>query len=93
MSRKRTNQIVSFIIQTAIAVIVVTIVTMIFFASVRQAYTFGYSVFASPPAAAAPGTDKLFVVEEGMSTAQCMENLERAGLIRDKNIAMIGILL
>ncbi len=24
-----------------------------------------------------------------MSTAQCMENLERAGLIRDKNIALI----
>ena len=89
MSHKRTNQIVSFIIQTAIAVIVVTIVTMIFFASVKQAYTFGYSVFASPPAATAPGTDKLFVVEEGMSAAQCMENLERAGLIRDKNIAMI----
>ena len=89
MSRKRTNQIVSFIIQTAIAVIVATIVTMIFFAGIKQAYSFGYAVFGSPPAAPAPGTDKLFVVEEGMSTAQCVENLERAGLIRDKNIALI----
>ena len=89
MSRKTTNQIVSFIIQTAIAVIVVTIVTMILFAGIKQAYSFGYDVFGSPPAAPAPGTDKLFVVEEGMSTAQCMENLERAGLIRDKNIALI----
>lgn len=89
-SKKKTvNQISSIIIHIAIAVIVITVVAMLFFVGIKKANAFGYSIFSDTPVAADPGVDKLFVVEEGMSRSQCMDNLEKAGLIRDKNVALI----
>ena len=88
-SKKKANQISSIVIQAALGVILVTVAAMVFFVGIKKAYSFGYEIFSVEPVAAAPGTDKMFVVEEGTSKAQCMDNLEKAGLIRDKNIALI----
>lgn len=87
--KKNVNKISSVIIQTALGVILITIAAMIFYVGAKKAYSFGYEILSCKPVSEAPGTDKLFVVEEGMSKAQCMENLEKSGLIRDKNIALI----
>ena len=88
-NKKKTNQITAAIIQTAMMVIFVTIMAMVFYAGIKKAYSFGYAIFGSGPVAEPPGTDKVFVVEEGMSTSECLDNLEKSGLIRDKNVALI----
>ena len=86
-TNKTVKQISSAVIQTALTIIFYTIVIMVFYAAVRKAYSFGHEVFNTSPMAAPPGVDKLFVVEEGMTTEQCLESLERSGLIRDKMVA------
>ena len=87
--KKAVNQISSFGIHAALTVILLTVAAMVFFVGIKKAYSFGYEIFNDKPVAEAPGTDKLFVVEKGMSRAQCMDHLEKSGLIRDKNIALI----
>lgn len=86
-TNKTVKQISSAVIQTAMTVIFLTIVVMVFYVAIRKAYRFGQEVFDMSPMAEAPGVDKLFIVEDGVSTMQCLESLEGAGLIRDKNIA------
>ena len=88
-SGKKAGQVSSAVIRAALTVIFYTVVVMVFVVGIRSAYAFGYEVFDSGSVAAEPGTDKLFVVEEGMSTAECMDSLEKTGLIRDKTVAMI----
>ncbi len=88
-SKKKAGQISSAVIRVALTVIFYTVVVMAFVVGIRAAFSFGYEVFDSGSVAEAPGTDKLFVVEEGMSSAECMDSLEKSGLIRDKNVAMI----
>lgn len=87
--KKNVNKISSAVIQIAFAVIFITVAAMVVYAGVKRAYSLGYEIFGSEPVAEAPGTDKIFVVEEGMSKSQCMDNLEKAGLIRNKTVAMI----
>lgn len=87
--KKVVNQVSSMVIHVALAVILLTVAAMIFYVGIKKAYSFGYDVFNDQAMAADPGTDKLFVVEEDMSRAQCMDNLEKSGLIRDKNVALI----
>lgn len=86
--KKKANQISTMVIQPALTVIFITIAAMIFFIGVKKAYSFGYELFGCEPVAEAPGTDKLFVIEEGMSKSKCMDNLEKAGLIRNKKVAL-----
>lgn len=86
-TNKTVKQVSSAIIQIALTVIFLTIVIMIFNMAIRKAYSFGHEVFNMSPMAEPPGVDKIFIVEEGVSTMQCLESLENAGLIRDKNIA------
>lgn len=88
-TNKTVKQISSAVIQTAMTVILLTIVIMVFYMAIRKAYRFGQEVFNMSPMAEAPGVDKLFIVEDGVSTMQCLESLENAGLIRDKNIARL----
>ncbi len=88
-NKKKANQVSSAVIRAALTVIFYTVVVMVFIVGIRRAYDFGYEIFDSGSVAEAPGTDKLFVVEEGMSSAECMDSLEKSGLIRDKTVAMI----
>ena len=87
--KKVVHQVSSLVIHMALTVILLTVAAMVFYVGIKKAYSFGYQIFNDQPMAEAPGTDKLFVVEEGMSRSQCMDNLEKSGLIRDKNVALI----
>lgn len=87
--KKVVNQVSSMVIHVAMAVILLTVAAMVFYVGIKKAYAFGYDIFNDQPMAEAPGTDKLFVVEKGMSRTQCMDNLEKSGLVRDKNVALI----
>lgn len=86
-TNKTVKKISSAVIQAALTVILLTIAVMVANIAVRKAYRFGHEVFNMSPMAKAPGVDKLFVVDEDATTMQCLESLERAGLIRDKNVA------
>lgn len=87
--KKVVHHVSSMVIHMAMAVILLTVAAMVFYVGIRKAYSFGYDIFNDQPMAQAPGTDKLFVVEKGMSRSQCMDHLEKSGLIRDKNVALI----
>ena len=87
--KKVWHQVSSLVIQLAITVIALTVAAMVFFVGIKKAYRFGYDVFDTSAVAEYPGTDKLFVVEKGTNRAQCMDNLEKSGLIQDKNVAWI----
>ena len=87
--KKVVNQVSSLVIHMALSVILLTVAAMVFYVGIKKAYSFGYAIFSDQPMAEAPGTDKLFVVEEDMSRMQCMDNLEKAGLIRNKTVAFI----
>lgn len=87
--KKVVHEISSMVIHMAMAVILLTVASMVFYVGAKKAYSFGYEIFNDRPVAADPGTDKLFVVEKGMSRTQCMDNLEKSGLIRDKYVALI----
>ncbi len=87
--KKVVKELSSVVIHVAMAVILLTVTAMLLFVGSKKAYSFGYDIFNDMPVHSAPGTDKLFVVEEGMSRAQCMDNLEKSGLIRNKTVALI----
>ncbi len=87
--KKVVNQVSSMVIHVALAVILLTVAAMVFYVGIKKAYSFGYGIFNDQPMAEKPGTDKLFVVEKGMSRSQCMDNLEKSGLVQDKNVALI----
>ena len=87
--KKVVNQVSSLVIHVAMAVILLTLAAMVFYVCVKKAYSFGYDIFDDQPVAEDPGTDKLFVVEKDMSRVQCMDNLEKSGLVRDKYVALI----
>ena len=87
--KKVVKELSSVVIHLATAVIVLTVATMLLYVGAKNAYSFGYDIFSDTSVHSAPGTDKLFVVEEGMSRSQCMDNLEKSGLIRDKSVALI----
>ena len=79
----------SAVIHVAMAVILLTVASMVLFVGAKKAYSFGYDIFNDRPMHSAPGTDKLFVVEKDMGRMQCMDHLEKAGLIRNKTVALI----
>ena len=87
--KKVVKELSSVVIHIAMAVILLTVATMVIYVGSKKSYAFGYALFNDQPVHADPGTDKLFVVEEGTSRAQCMDNLEKSGLIRDKNVALL----
>jgi len=87
--KKVVKELSSVVIHVAMAVILLTVAAMLMFVGAKKAYSFGYDIFNDTPVHQAPGTDKLFVVEEEMSRAQCMDNLEKSGLIRSKSVALI----
>ena len=87
--KKIVKGVSSAVIHVAMAVILVTVASMVLYVGAKKAYSFGYDIFNDRPMHSAPGTDKLFVVEENMGRMQCMDNLEKAGLIRDKTVALI----
>ena len=87
--KKVVKELSSVVIHVAMAVILLTVAAMATYVGAKKAYSFGYDIFNDQPVHARPGTDKLFVVEKEMSRAQCMDNLEKSGLIRDKNVALI----
>ncbi|MBP3701363.1 MAG: aminodeoxychorismate lyase, partial [Lachnospiraceae bacterium] len=68
--KKVVNQVSSMVIHVAMAVILLTVAAMVFYVGIKKAYAFGYDIFNDQPMAEAPGTDKLFVVEKGMSRTQ-----------------------
>lgn len=82
------NRIAHTVIQIALIVIILTAIAMLFYTGIEKAYSVGYSLLGSSAMAEDPGTDKLFVVEEGMSKSECMSDLKKAGLIRDTYIAL-----
>lgn len=87
--KKVVKEVSSLVIHMAMAVILLTAAAMVFYVGAKKAYSFGYDIFGEQSVAAAPGTDKLFVVEEDTSRMQCMDNLEKSGLIRSKMVALI----
>ena len=87
--KKVVKELSSVVIHVAMAVILLTVAAMLMFVGSKKAYSFGYDIFNDRPVHQAPGTDKLFVVDEEMSRAQCMDNLEKSGLIRNKTVALI----
>lgn len=82
------DRIAHGIIGIALAVIILTAIAMLFYTGIRKAYAVGYSLLGSSAMAEEPGTDKLFVVEEGMSKSECMSDLKKAGLISDTYVAL-----
>lgn len=86
--KKTVDRISHTIIQIALVIIILTGIAMLFYTGIKKAYAVGYSLLGTSAVAEAPGTDKLFVVEEGMSKSECMSNLKKAGLIRDSYIAL-----
>jgi cell division protein YceG involved in septum cleavage len=82
------KQVSHVIIQIALTVIILTGIAMLFYTGIRKGYEVGYSLIGSSAVAEAPGTDRLFVVEEGMSKSECMSDLKKAGLIRDSYVAL-----
>lgn len=87
--KKVVKELSSAVIHLAMAVILLTVAAMVFYVGAKKAYAFGYDFFNDLPVHSAPGTDKLFVVEEEMSRAKCMDNLEKSGLIRNKTVALV----
>ncbi len=87
--KKVVNQVSSAVIHMAMAVILLTVAAMVFYVGAKKAYSFGYEIFSDQAVAEEPGTDKLFVVEKGMGRVECMDHLERSGLIKNKTIGLI----
>lgn len=86
--KKTVDRISHAIIHIALTVIILTGIAMLFYTGIKKAYAAGYSLLGTSAVAEEPGTDKLFVVEEGMSKSECMSDLKKAGLIRDSYIAL-----
>ena len=66
-SKKVVKELSSVVIHLAMGVILLTVAAMLMFVGAKKAYSFGYDIFNDQSVHAAPGTDKLFVVEEGTS--------------------------
>lgn len=68
--------------------IAVVIIMMVYIGSL-SAYDFGYRLFAEKPVSIAPGKEVIVVIEEGMSTGEIADMLERQNVIRDALIFKI----
>lgn len=70
--------ILTRIIKLVLAVIAVLLIYM----GALVTYDFGYRIFAEKPMAAGDGKEYIIEIEEGMSTGEVAELLEKDGVIR-----------
>lgn len=56
-------------------------------------FDFGYRVFTEPAMEEEPGRDVVVTIDKGMSGGEIGAELEKAGLVRDKNLFMIQLML
>ncbi|MDY2628188.1 MAG: endolytic transglycosylase MltG [Lachnospiraceae bacterium] len=81
---KRTGQAAGAAVRMALRLIAILLIVFIFHFVISAGYDFGYNLFAAPAMSAAPGREVAFTVEPGESTAEIIDALADAGLIRDK---------
>lgn len=89
MERKRASIILFGFLKAIILVIVIA--GLVFVG--RNAYDFGYKVFAEETVSQAPGRQVAFTLEEGISGAELGQRLEERGLIKDGNVFRVQYLL
>ena len=56
-------------------------------------FDFGYRVFTEPAMEEDPGRDVVVTIDKGMGASEIGAELERVGLVRDKNLFMIQLML
>lgn len=92
MERKRTkkvNEVTGVVIRGALSLIFYAIVAAFVLTAVRWGYQFGYDVFNGKPMTNGAQTRLKYTVEEEQSIRTIAEDLEEAGLIRDKWIMIV----
>ena len=83
---KKANRAVGSALRAGIRLIGILLVVLLFHFVISMGYDFGYNLFAAPAMSAPPGREVTFTVEKGESTAEIIDGLADAGLIRDKLI-------
>lgn len=83
---KKANQAVGGALRAGVRLIGILLVVLLFHFVISMGYDFGYNLFAAPAMSAPPGREVTFTVEQGESTADIIDGLADAGLIRDKLI-------
>lgn len=84
MTVKKANRAVGTAIRMVIRLIFLLLIVLIFHHVISSGYDFGYNLFAAPAVSPPPGREVLFSVESGESTADIIDGLAEAGLIRDR---------
>lgn len=83
------NKVTGTVIGTAARFVLYGVLLLLLIEGMGRGYAFGYEIFCSAPAEAAPGRDLSFTVAEGQSEGEVIGRLQEAGLIRDSRIAAI----
>lgn len=83
---KKANRAVGSALRAGLHLIGILLVILLFHFVISMGYDFGYNLFAAPAMSSPPGREVTFTVEKGESTAEIIDGLADAGLIRDKII-------
>ncbi|MGN0294761.1 MAG: endolytic transglycosylase MltG [Lachnospiraceae bacterium] len=83
---KKASRAVGKAVYACVRLIGILLTVLLFHFVISAGYDFGYNLFAAPAMSASPGREVAFTVEQGESTADIIDGLADAGLIRDKLI-------
>lgn len=86
---KKVNEVTGVVIRGTLSLIFYAIVVAFVLTAVRWGYQFGYDVFNGKPMTNGAQTTLKYTVEEEQSIRTIAEDLEEAGLIRDKWIMIV----
>ena len=95
-SKKRTakrGEIAGNAVYAIIKIVTVVVAVMLVYRAGGIAYEYGERLFGEPAMDAAPGVDVVIAVDESDSESDVGEKLEKAGLIRDKNVFIVQEML
>ena len=80
-------------VETIVKVVVVAAVVVFVFRGAKQAYEFGYKVFADEPVSISGGRTITVGISDNMSTNDIAQMLEEKGLIEDARLFVVQELL
>ena len=87
------NSAKSIAVGIAVKIVLLAVLVLALIFTGRQAYTFGYQIFAQEAMSEAPGKKVAVTITKDMSFGEIAKLLEEKKLIKDKNVFRIQYML
>ncbi len=84
------NKVTGTVIGLSWKLILIAVVILLLIEGASKGYEFGYEVFAADPVENAPGRDITITVDPGESAIEVLDDMKRAGLIRNSYAALVA---